>query len=129
MLGRFAPPAVLVNENFDIVQFRGRTSPYLESPPGEPTSNLLKMARDGLFLDLRSALAEAMQSGQTVRRSNVRIRNDGSSREIDLEVVPVKPAGAADGCFLVLFLELNREPRSIRHPLRLRRSGRRLATS
>ena len=44
-----------------------------------------------------------MQSGQTVRRSNVRIRNDGSSREIDLEVVPVTPPArrtvASSSCF------------------------------
>src|SRR5205823_7271584 len=53
LLGRYAPPGVLVNEHFDIVQFRGRTNSYLESPPGEPTSNLFKMAKEGLFLELR----------------------------------------------------------------------------
>ena len=35
----------------------------------------------------------------------MRIRNDGGSREIALEVVPVKPAGASDDCFLILFDE------------------------
>src|SRR6266850_2087489 len=55
-LGRYAPPGVLVNENLEILQYRGRTGPYLESPPGEPTANLLKMAREGLFLDLRVAV-------------------------------------------------------------------------
>src|SRR5262249_32303384 len=76
LLGRYAPPGVLVNENFDIVQFRGRTSPYLESPPGEPTNNVFKMAREGLFLELRSALNEARKTKQSLRREGVRVRSE-----------------------------------------------------
>ena len=32
VLGRYAPPSVLVNHDFEVQQFRGRTSPYLEAP-------------------------------------------------------------------------------------------------
>src|SRR5262249_5481957 len=105
LLGRYAPPGVLVNENLDIVQFRGRTSPYLEPPPGEPTTNILKMAREGLFLELRSALSEAKKGNQPVRREGVRIRTEGQVREVGLEVVPVRPPGSGEGCFLVMFQE------------------------
>ena len=64
LLGRYAPPGVLVNENLDILQFRGRTSAYLEPPPGEPTNNVLKMAREGLFLELRSTVTAAIKQNQ-----------------------------------------------------------------
>jgi len=57
LLGRYSPAGVLVNENLDIIQYRGRVSAYLEPPPGDPTTNLLKMAREGLFLELRNACA------------------------------------------------------------------------
>src|SRR5262249_18378494 len=67
VLGRYAPPSVLVNLNFEVLQFRGRTSRYLEIPQGEPTANLLKMAREGLFLELRSALNEARRHQAPVR--------------------------------------------------------------
>jgi two-component system, chemotaxis family, CheB/CheR fusion protein len=103
LIGRFAPPGVLVNENLDIIQYRGRTSAFLESPPGEPTTSVLKMAREGLFLALRSALVEVKEQNRPSRRDRVRVRVDGSAREIDLEVVPVTPHGSRDGCFLVLF--------------------------
>ncbi len=105
LLGRYAPAGVLVNENLDIIQFRGRTSPYLEAPPGEPTTSLLKMARDGLFLPLRDACAEAGMQKQPVRREKVFVRADGAVHEITLEVVPVKPPGSNDACLLVLFHE------------------------
>ena len=105
LLGRYAPPAVLVNRHLDIIQFRGKTGDYLEAPAGEPTLNLLKQAREGLFLELRSALAEAEKSGMPVRRQDVRVRRDGRSIELDLEVLPVRSAGNGEQCFLVIFHE------------------------
>jgi two-component system CheB/CheR fusion protein len=105
LLGRYAPAGVLVNENLDIIQFRGRTSAYLESPPGEPTTSLLKMAREGLFLELRNVCAEASRERRPVRRDKVRVRSDGGFREISLEVVPVRPPGVTDACLLVIFHE------------------------
>ncbi|HEV7669739.1 MAG TPA: chemotaxis protein CheB [Thermoanaerobaculia bacterium] len=109
LLGRYAPPGVLVDENLNIVQFRGRTSPYLEAPAGEPTTHLLKMAREGLFLDLRNALAEAAKSHQTVVRRGVRVRSEEFARELSLEVVPVKPFVGGSTCFLVLFHDADAE--------------------
>ena len=106
LLGRYAPPGVLVNDNLDILQFRGRTGQYLELPSGEPTTNLLKMAREGLFLELRNAIDEARKQHRSVRREGVRLRIDGDSdhsRSVDLEVVPVRPPGSQETCFLVLF--------------------------
>jgi two-component system CheB/CheR fusion protein len=104
LLGRYAPPAVLVDENFDILQFRGRTSAFLEQPPGDPTNNVLKMAREGLFLELRNALTEAGKNQHSVRRDGVRIHSPGQVRDIAIEVVPVTLTGGA-ACYLVLFHE------------------------
>jgi len=101
----YAPPGVLVNEEFEIVAFLHGTSTYLEAPPGEPTSNVLKMAREGLFMELRSALQEAKTVSAPVHRHGVRVRAQGGVREITLKVLPVRPEGGA-ACFLVLFEEL-----------------------
>jgi two-component system CheB/CheR fusion protein len=102
LLGRYAPPGVLLNENFDILQFRGRTSPYLELPSGEPTTNVLKMAREGLLLELRNVLIEAKKNGRVARREGVRLRTDSGVREITLEVIPVRPREEGT-CYLILF--------------------------
>lgn len=105
LLGRYAPPAVIVHENLNVLQFRGRTGRYLEAPAGEPTANILKLAREGLFLELRSALTEAARQNTIVRRRGVRVWDHEHARDIDLEIVPVQPPGAAERCFLVLFDE------------------------
>ncbi len=104
LLGRYAPPGVLVDDNFEILQFRGRIGAYLEPPAGEPTHGLLKMAREGLFLELRNAVIEARKSGQTVRRGGIRVRSNDEVKEVDVEVIPVRQPGAGS-CYLVLFHE------------------------
>lgn len=104
LLGRYAPPGVLVDEHFEVLQFRGRTSAYLEPPPGEPTTSVLKMAREGLFLELRNALNEARKLNQPVRREQVRMRVNGGARELTIEVIPIHPLDSGV-CFLVLFQE------------------------
>ena len=104
-LGRYAPPGVLVNENLEILQYRGRTGPYLESPPGEPTANLLKMAREGLFLDLRVAVGGAKERGAEVLREGILVKDGNGSRKINLRVIPVKPSGTSERCYLILFEE------------------------
>jgi two-component system CheB/CheR fusion protein len=105
LLGRFSPPAVLVDDNMNILQFRGKTSDFLEPPTGEPSTNLLKMAREGLFLELRTTFREAKKQHRPVRREGVRIQHAHHVVTVNIEVVPISLAGTADARYLVLFEE------------------------
>jgi len=62
ILAHFMPPSVLVNEKFDIVQFRGETELWLVPPPGKPSFNVFKMAREGLAFELRNILHLAQKN-------------------------------------------------------------------
>ena len=105
MLGRFAPAAVLVNKAYEILQFRGDTGPYLQHPSGQPTHNLLKMARESLYLELRNVIEEADKRNASSRRDNVVLRDDRGLRRISVEATPIQPPGVDQRCFLVVFLE------------------------
>ena len=48
VLAEYAPPGAVIDDETNIVQVRGRTAPYLELSPGEPTQKLLKLARGRL---------------------------------------------------------------------------------
>jgi two-component system CheB/CheR fusion protein len=110
LLDQYAPPGVIVNERLEILQFRGRTGPYLEPAPGEPRHDLLKMARSGLAADLRIAIAQATKDGATVRRAGVRVDQNGSTRVCDVVVIPVvSPPESREHVFTVLF----EEPRAL----------------
>jgi len=103
VLSQYSPPGALINSEFEVLQFRGETGAYLKPSPGEASLNLLKMAREGLFLELRSAIAECRTRKVEVRHQNVRIRGDNGSRKVDLRVLPVLLPGKTEECFLVLF--------------------------
>lgn len=105
ILNRFAPAGVLINEDMDILQFRGLTGPYLEPAPGEASFNLMRMAREGLLLALRTAVSQARKTNSGVKTAGLRVDYNGEGRVVDLEVVPLKGTPTKERFFLVLFEE------------------------
>ena len=109
-VNQFAPPGVLINAERQILQFRGITSAYLEPPTGTASFDVLKMAREGLMLPLRAAIAKAARDNTTVRKENIRIEQNGTTRTAHLEVIPLK--NLREPCFLVLFEDANKPART-----------------
>ena len=101
MVNQFAPPGVLINAELQILQFRGATGAWLEPSTGRASFDVLKMAREGLMLPLRGAINQAKKENRTVRRENLRVRQDGKSRTVSVQVIPLK--NLRERCFLVLF--------------------------
>ncbi len=106
LLNRFTPPGVVINEDFQILNFRGKTGRYLEPAPGQATLNLAKMAREGLVVDLRAAVQEAKKYGHAIRKSAVRMRRNGHTIDVNLDVIPIKDSGGSPPYFLVLFRDV-----------------------
>jgi two-component system CheB/CheR fusion protein len=118
LLARYAPACVLVDDNLDVVQFRGRTGPYLEQPPGHPQVNLLKLARDGLVSELPLAIQRARRADLPVRRENVVVRDHNRDHRFHLEVVPLSRIAGGKRHFLIVF-----EPSTSQAPPRRQAAG------
>ncbi len=105
VLSRFGPAGVIVNEQLDILQFRGDTSAYLRIPAGEPSYNLLKMIRPSLLIDLRMVIEEAKQQGIAIRRKghNLQDLSELSEGDLVVEVIPFHLSTAPERCYLILF--------------------------
>jgi two-component system CheB/CheR fusion protein len=105
VLSRFGPAGVIVNEQLEIIQFRGDTSLYLKLPDGEPSYNLLKMLRPSLLIDVRMAIEEAKQQRSAVRRQGLTTHNvsDLSAVQLSVEVIPFHTSMSSERCYLVLF--------------------------
>jgi two-component system CheB/CheR fusion protein len=102
VLELYGPPGVVVSENFDILQFRGRTGPYLDPAPGAASFNLLKVARFELHIDLKRALQKA-RSEQLRVTTDITYQEDGKPCLVKVDVVPLQDPDSKTGCFLVLF--------------------------
>ena len=106
LLNRFAPSSVLVNSDLEIIQFRGDTGPYLTPAPGKASMNVLKMLREGLLVGVRGALHKARRVETSVREDGLRVTVDGSHRDVNVQVIPVKASNAgSQPHYLVLFEE------------------------
>ena len=103
VLAQYAPAGVIVDDALDVVHVRGDTGPYLQLAPGEPTYNLLKMAREGLVVGLRTAVLKAKQKKAAISQQ-ARVKQHGQLRDVNLKVVPINGPGRFDAPhFMVLF--------------------------
>ena len=103
LLDEFAPAAVLVNRKYHVLSVQGQLVNYVQIPPGEPTQDLLAMARESLRARIRAACEKAMRKGATVRDSNARVRRNGRYVPCVISVRPLSRSAEADGLMLVVF--------------------------
>jgi two-component system CheB/CheR fusion protein len=103
LMQRYSPPCVVINEKFEVVYFSTRTSRYLEPPVGEPSQNLLKMAKEDLRPALRAAVHKALTEQQTAIYRDLKVATDSGEETLDLRVEPVTTPPSAKGLALVIF--------------------------
>jgi len=103
LLNKYVPSAVVVNDDLEILQSRGRTSRYLELPTGRASLNLLKMARSGLMYELRSLIEKARKDPVPVSKDGVVVENGKETQIVNLEVIPFRTPAHDQRHFLVLF--------------------------
>ena len=103
MVQQFAPPSVLIDAHLQVLQFRGATKEFLEPPVGKASFDLLKMARPGLIVPLRTAIHEAKKTDAPISRKDVRWEENGRTRRVSIEIIPLK--NLKERCYLILFNE------------------------
>jgi two-component system CheB/CheR fusion protein len=113
LLAHYSPAGVLINENMDVLQFRGRTSRYLEPPSGTASFNVLKMAREGLLADLRAAIHHARKTDKPNRREDISVKTNEHTITVNLEVIPFV-GDSKERFFLVLFEDQQPQKKSAR---------------
>ena len=116
VLARWGPAGVIVDDRLEVLQFRGRTDPYLGFPEGEPRLALPDMLRPGLAGPLRTALAKARRSGAPVRMERVALEGAAAGRRCDLLVLPLHAAAEGERAFAVLFEERPGDGQAPRSP-------------
>src|SRR5579872_5527238 len=104
LLTRYVPSAVVVNDDLEILQSRGRTNRYLELPTGRASLNLLKMARPGLLHELLSLIERARKLSIPVSKEGIALE-DSEAAMVRMEVIPFRTPAHDQRHFLVLFEE------------------------
>jgi len=104
LLTRYVPASVLVNKDLEIIRFRGSTSRFIEPASGKASLHLLKMIREDLVFDLRTTIHRAKKEGRASYKEGIIVNLNGDSREIAIEVIPIRGNGK-EAYYLIVFKE------------------------
>jgi two-component system CheB/CheR fusion protein len=103
LLTHYAPPSVIINERGEILYIHGRTGNYLEPAPGEARLSIYEMAREGLKLELSSAIRKATTLKKEIIYKGLQVKGNGVTQSINLTVRPMFEANAPSGLMMVVF--------------------------
>ena len=120
VLDEFAPRSVVVNEEGQIVCASGGLEKYLGIAAGTFQNNVIKLARPGLRVGLRSAFAEAVKTSRMVVQEHITLKTDSGIQRVRLRSSRCPSSGSRPGCSWSCSTTpgpaLGPEPRAHPHP-------------
>ena len=103
LLQVYAPAAVVLNADADIVYISGRTGKYLEPAAGKANWNIHAMAREGLRGPLYTALKQAVAQPEPVELSGVLVKTGSGLQAVDVTIQSFREPEAMSGMTMVVF--------------------------
>ena len=93
LLGHFVPPAIVLDENLDVLHLVGEVGKYLNLPSGRATLHLPKIAPRELALALATGVRQALKGAVPIQLGRIAL----PAGEVEIELRPfldVRQAGA-----------------------------------
>ena len=103
ILQGYGSPCVFVNERYEVVYFHGQTDKYLVQPGGEPSLDILKLAREELRFKLKTTLHKAVEQKKTIVAEGLKLAHNGDYITFNLVVRPLAEPTVEGGLALVIF--------------------------
>ena len=111
LLQVYAPAAVVVNGDGDIVYISGRTGKYLEPAAGKANWNFFSMARNGLRAPLVDALKRAATQSEPLQLHGLQVEAPGGGvQHVDITVQTLHEPAALRGMTMVVFRDIPGAP-------------------
>ncbi len=102
LLSKYSPAGVVVDEDLEVLEIRGKASPYLTLPEGKVSFNLMKLIPEtGLFLEVEKLIHQVKETGEAARLERLPHEDTAGVSEVNLEVVPLEDGESRS--LLVLF--------------------------
>lgn len=107
LLQHFSPPAVLVNENGDILYISGRTGKYLEPAVGKANLNIFAMLREGLRNEFPFAFRKVLTTKGKEVLHHLKVGTNGSSQILDVTIQWIDKPDTLRGTIMVVFSDVH----------------------
>lgn len=102
-LDEFAAQWAIVDEDAQILSLSADTSPFLKLAEGSFQNNIIKMARTGLRVGLRTAFSEAKRVKRQIVHDNLSLRLAEGIQRVVVTVQPMPQVGQDSGLYYVAF--------------------------
>ncbi len=102
----YGPATLLVNNNLDILVFRGDVAPYLSPESGAASFNVTKIIRKELRSQVQTALYRAKKEKKIIKEI-VKFKQKGQPKTVNIEIRPLKTAEYDEPFHIVLFTEIS----------------------
>lgn len=106
LLQGFAPAAVLINSDGDILYINGRTGKYLEPAAGRANWNIYAMAREGLRYEIDIAIKKAQHQKDKVTLVGVITESAGKEQQVNLSVQAIYHPDSLAGTIMITFEDI-----------------------
>ncbi|MCH5718755.1 PAS domain-containing protein [Niabella hibiscisoli] len=111
LLEQYAPPSVLINEEYDLVHLSENAGQYLQMAGGSITRNILKLIRPELRPELRSALYQATQRKTAVEARGLEVDLGDRRETVNILVRPIVNMETSLPFLLIIFgIAAGKEP-------------------
>ncbi len=111
LLDEYAPAAILIDKEHSIHYFHGPLAPFLNTPSGQPSTNLFATLIRELEVKVRGLIRAADQKGETARATTQPLKHGGVTCPIRISVDRLQPTPSTT-LFLITFEDLNTEESS-----------------
>lgn len=117
VLAHFGPPGLIVDENYEVLQARGHTSPYVEISTGVVSWELSRIVRPSISKEVVEAVERVMREKIPVSKAATLKTEDGD-QSIQIDVLPIGGGDLRSRRYLVMFSNVqdNRNVRSAAAP-------------
>lgn len=106
LLHHFSPPAVLVDENGDIIYISGHTGKYLEPAVGKANLNIFAMLREGLRNEFPIVFRRALQNKRQEIMHRIKVGTNGSSQTLNVTIQWIDKPDTLRGMMMVIFTDI-----------------------
>ncbi|MCX7169917.1 MAG: PAS domain-containing protein [Proteobacteria bacterium] len=102
----YAPAAVLVNADGDILYISGRTGKYLEPAAGRVNINIYAMARGGLREALTGVIHKALREPQPIHLNGLQVGGNGGTQIVNVTVQALESPDPLRGRVIIVFQDV-----------------------
>ena len=103
ILKHYALPCVLINQDYDILYFHGKTGKYLSPPVGGASLNILKMVNEDLHQALSTILHQSVKQEKEIVKRGIEITYNQQRLTVDLAVRPIIENKTGQHLMMIVF--------------------------